>query len=139
MVNEGNQIHNFISCSGSDFLTSYGSGSGSTRQKVTVRFHNTGRLSVKGTPYRRSRLDRPESGIGGQTLIGIKTAEGKQNFKTCLHFFIIKFSQQYIANIIFAKVLKAISDPFANCRKEFDYHMKYSSIFMDFLDFACGS
>jgi hypothetical protein len=46
MLNEGNQIHNFISCSGSgtvinygsgsvsDFLTSYGSGS--TKQKVTV-------------------------------------------------------------------------------------------------------
>jgi hypothetical protein len=46
MLNEGNQIHNFIytsgsgtvincgSGSGSDFLTSYGSGS--TRQKVTV-------------------------------------------------------------------------------------------------------
>ena len=50
MFNEGNQIHNFISSSGSgtvtnyssgsgsDFLTSYGSGygSGSTSQKVTV-------------------------------------------------------------------------------------------------------
>jgi hypothetical protein len=38
MLNEGNQIYNFISSygSGSDFLTSYGSGSGSTRQKVTV-------------------------------------------------------------------------------------------------------
>jgi hypothetical protein len=48
MLNEGNQIHNFISCSGSgtvinygsgsDFLTSYGSGSssGSTSQKCTV-------------------------------------------------------------------------------------------------------
>jgi hypothetical protein len=46
MFNEGNQIHNFMSCSGSgtvinygsgsgsDFLTSYGSGS--TSQKVTV-------------------------------------------------------------------------------------------------------
>jgi hypothetical protein len=42
MLNEGNQINNFISssgsginyCSGSDFLTSYGSGS--TSQKVTV-------------------------------------------------------------------------------------------------------
>jgi hypothetical protein len=46
MLNEVNQIHNFISssgsgtvincdyCSGSDFLTSYGSGSAS--QKVTV-------------------------------------------------------------------------------------------------------
>ena len=46
MLNEGNQIRNFISSSGSgtiinygsgcDFLTSYGSSSGSTRQKVTV-------------------------------------------------------------------------------------------------------
>ncbi len=46
MLNEGNQIDNFISSSGSgtiinygsgsDFLTSYGSGSGSTGQKVTV-------------------------------------------------------------------------------------------------------
>ncbi len=36
MLNEGNQIHNFISGSGSgsDFLTSYGSGS--TKQKDTV-------------------------------------------------------------------------------------------------------
>jgi hypothetical protein len=48
MLNEGNQIHNFISSSGSGtvinygsssgshFLTSYGSSPGSTRQKVTV-------------------------------------------------------------------------------------------------------
>jgi hypothetical protein len=46
MFYEGNQIHNFMSSSGSgtvinygsgsDFLTSYGSGSGSTSQKVTV-------------------------------------------------------------------------------------------------------
>ena len=46
MLNEGNKIHNFMSSfgsgtvinygSGSDFLTSYGSGSGSTSQKVTV-------------------------------------------------------------------------------------------------------
>jgi hypothetical protein len=46
MLNEGSQIHDFISSSGSGtvinygsgsaFLTSYGSGSGSTRQKVTV-------------------------------------------------------------------------------------------------------
>ncbi len=44
MLNEGNQIHNVISSSGSgtvtgsgsDFLTSYGSGSGFTSQKVTV-------------------------------------------------------------------------------------------------------
>ncbi len=33
-LNEGNQIHNVISSS--DFLTSYGSDSGSTSQKVTV-------------------------------------------------------------------------------------------------------
>jgi hypothetical protein len=38
MSNEGNQILNFISSSGSvsDFLISYGSGSGSTSKKVTV-------------------------------------------------------------------------------------------------------
>ncbi len=48
MFNEGNQIHNFMSSSGSgtvinygsdsgsDFFTSYGSGSGSSSQKVTV-------------------------------------------------------------------------------------------------------
>jgi hypothetical protein len=46
MLNEGNRIHNFISSSGSgsvinygsgsDFLTNYGSGSGSTSQTVTV-------------------------------------------------------------------------------------------------------
>jgi hypothetical protein len=44
MLNEGNQIHNFISSSGSEtvinygsnFSTSYGSGSGSTGQKVLV-------------------------------------------------------------------------------------------------------
>ncbi len=44
MLNEGNQIHYFLSSSGSgtvinygsDFLTSYSSGSGSTSQKVTV-------------------------------------------------------------------------------------------------------
>jgi hypothetical protein len=34
MLNEGNQIHNLVSSSGSDFLTSFGSGS--TSQKVTV-------------------------------------------------------------------------------------------------------
>ena len=34
MLIEGKQIHNFISSSGSDFLTSYGSGS--ARQKVPV-------------------------------------------------------------------------------------------------------
>ncbi len=34
MFIEGNPMHNFMSSSGSDFLTSYGSGS--TCQKVTV-------------------------------------------------------------------------------------------------------
>jgi hypothetical protein len=34
MLNEGNQIHNFISNSGSGTVINYGSGS--TRQKVTV-------------------------------------------------------------------------------------------------------
>jgi hypothetical protein len=38
----------------------------------------------------------------------------------------------------FAMALKAISDPFASCRKEFDYRMQYSFIFADFLGFACG-
>jgi hypothetical protein len=44
MLNEGNQIHNFISSSGSGIIINYGSGSdfltsfgsGSTGQKVTV-------------------------------------------------------------------------------------------------------
>jgi hypothetical protein len=36
ILNEGNQTHNFISSSGSDFLTSYGSSSGSNCQKITV-------------------------------------------------------------------------------------------------------
>jgi hypothetical protein len=37
-INEGNQVHNFISSSGSgsDFLRSYGAGFGSASQKVTV-------------------------------------------------------------------------------------------------------
>jgi hypothetical protein len=45
MLNEGNQTHNFVLCVCDNFcetillrfrLTSYGSGSGSTQQKVTV-------------------------------------------------------------------------------------------------------
>ncbi len=36
--------------------------------------------------YRRTRLDRPKSGMVGQALMGIKTADGKQNFKTYLLF-----------------------------------------------------
>jgi hypothetical protein len=35
MFNEGNQIHNFMSSSGSGTVINYGSGSGSTSQKVT--------------------------------------------------------------------------------------------------------
>jgi hypothetical protein len=93
-------------------------------------------------------------------LIGIKTAEGKQNFKTCLHFLnckisspsgilttlsalhaIRRFRMQFALKGIglpFALDQKAISDPFASCRKEFDYRMQYSFIFADFLGFACG-
>jgi hypothetical protein len=70
MFNEGNQIHNFMSSSGSgtvinygsgsDFLTSYGSGSGSTSQKVTVpvpvpqhwkKLYFIFRCSGKGLPF----------------------------------------------------------------------------------------
>jgi hypothetical protein len=36
MFNEGNQIHNFMSSSGSGTVIIYGSRSGSTSQKVTV-------------------------------------------------------------------------------------------------------
>jgi hypothetical protein len=36
MFNEGNQIHNFVSSSGSGTVLNYGSVSGSTSQKVTV-------------------------------------------------------------------------------------------------------
>jgi hypothetical protein len=36
ILHEGNQIHNFISSSGSGTVINYGSGSGSTSQKVTV-------------------------------------------------------------------------------------------------------
>jgi hypothetical protein len=36
MLNEGNQVHNFISSSGSGTVINYGSGSGFTSQKVTV-------------------------------------------------------------------------------------------------------
>jgi hypothetical protein len=52
MFNEGNQIHNFMSSSGSgtvincgsgsDFLTSYGSGSSSTSQKVRYGSYGSG-------------------------------------------------------------------------------------------------
>jgi hypothetical protein len=96
-----------------------------------------------------------------QALMGIKTAEGEQNFITCLHssnfklsspsgilltlsalHAIPRFRMQFALKGIclpFAMAQKAISDPFARCRKEFDYRMQYSFIFADFLDFACGS
>ncbi len=64
----------------------------------------------------------------GQALMGIKTADGKQNFKTHLYFFfIIKFSQWYIVNIIGvackfripqAICFKVIWLPFAIAQKE---------------------
>jgi hypothetical protein len=86
--------------------------------------------------------------------MGIITAEGKHNFKTFLHFLkfklsspsgilptlsalhaILRFSMQFALKGIwlpFAMVLKAISDPFASYRKEFDYRMQYPFIFADF-------
>ncbi len=86
ILNEGNQIHNFISSSGSgtsinygsgsDFSTSYGSGSGSTSQKVTVprfrfMFHNAALLrgsdlggrGILGSSW-RSRNRRAGSSAG---------------------------------------------------------------------------
>jgi hypothetical protein len=76
MLNEGNQIHNFISSSGSgtvinygsgsDFLTSYGSGSTSQIKKLRFlrfrfRFHNAGSMG----PFRHSTVlaiyGRPEA------------------------------------------------------------------------------
>ncbi len=90
----------------------------------------------------------------GQALMGIKTADGKQSFKTYLHF--VNFKLRTPSGILlsvsalhaicgfrmqfapFAIAQKAISDPFASSRKVFDYRMQYSCIFADFLDFACG-
>jgi hypothetical protein len=48
--------------------------------------------------YRRTRLDRPESGMVEQALMDIITAEGKQNFKTCLHF--LKFKLRSPSGIL---------------------------------------
>ncbi len=76
------------------------------------------------------------------------------DFKTCVHFLNSKL-RQYIANIVvvdvirrflmlfalrciwlpFAVALKATSDPFASCKKLFDYRMQYSCIFADFVYF----
>jgi hypothetical protein len=39
----------------------------------------------------------------------------------------------------FVPALKGVKFLFAACRKGFNYHMQYSLIFVDFLDFACGS
>ncbi len=60
MLNEGNQIHNFISSSGSgsNFSTSYSSGSGSTGQKATVPVPQrcpTGKLMAEPACVRRAR------------------------------------------------------------------------------------
>jgi hypothetical protein len=50
-----------------------------------------------------------------------------------------KFRLQFDILLPFATALKAISDPLASCRKEFDFRTQCSFIFADFLDFACGS
>jgi hypothetical protein len=72
MLNEGNQIHNFISSSGSgtvinygsdsDFLTSNGSGSGSTSKKVTV--------PTVPVPVPQRCFSHPGSGSKGQKSTG---------------------------------------------------------------------
>jgi hypothetical protein len=64
MLNEGNQIHNFISSSGSgtvinydsgsDFLTSYGSGSGSSSTTLVLVFEE------KKTFKYRKRIKFPQ-------------------------------------------------------------------------------
>jgi hypothetical protein len=85
MLNEGNQIHNFISSSGSgtvinygsgsDFLTSYGSGSIS--QKVTV--------PTVPVPQRYSKIWILDPGVkkapnpGSATLLVTNTPDKKQS------------------------------------------------------------
>jgi hypothetical protein len=65
--------------------------------------------------------------MGGQALMGIKTADGKQNFKIYLHF--VNFKLRSPSGILPSlSVLHAIRG----------FRMQYSCIFADFLDFACG-
>jgi hypothetical protein len=83
-LNEGNQIHNFISSSGSgtvinygsgsDFLTKYGSGSGSTGQKLRFlrfrfRFHNTVYNSAKKAAQKST--DSQEQEVPNGMLINV--------------------------------------------------------------------
>jgi hypothetical protein len=93
--------------------------------------------------------------------MGIKTAEGKQNFKSCLHFLNFKLSSpsgilptlsalHAIRRFCLQFALKGISLPFAMALKASETLWqtagrnlttagKCSFIFADFLDFACGS
>ncbi len=89
----------------------------------------------------------------GQALISlmvIKTADGKQNFLTCLHLLnfklgspsrllptlsalhaIRRYHMQFAPKDIwlpFAIALKAISDPLKSCRKAFDYRMQHGTL-----------
>ncbi len=83
MLNEGNQKllwYHFITVpesygfgSGSDFLTSYGSGSGSTRQKITVPFFGSGSGSTTLFVSVMSLL-RVQDGDGGEQA-GVQPAE----------------------------------------------------------------
>jgi hypothetical protein len=68
----------------------------------------------KGT---RTRLDRPESGIVEQSFIGIKTAEGKQNFKTCLYFLNFKLISP-------SGILPTLSALHAICRFRMQFALK---------------
>ncbi len=90
MFNEGIQIHNFMSSSGSgsvinygsgsNFLTSYssGSGSGSKSQKVTVP-----------TVPVQVPVPVPQHCMVGYALMSMRIANGLMNFKCCLHFYIL--------------------------------------------------
>jgi hypothetical protein len=93
-----------------------------------------------------------------QALMDIKTAKGKQNFKSCPQFFNFKLSspsgilptlsalhairrfrlQFALKGILlpFAMALKAISDPLASCRKKFDYRMQMLFYFRGFFGFC---
>ncbi len=96
MFNEGNQIHNFMSSSGSgtlinygsgsDFLTSYGSGSGSTSQKLRFlrfRFHNTANHSRDSTSI-AERTSASAVPIAAQEKTGTSGDAGNsRGFQNC--------------------------------------------------------
>jgi hypothetical protein len=97
-----------------------------------------------------------------QALMGIKTAEGKQDFKSCLHFLNFKLSSpsgilptfsalhairrfrlQFALKGIFAYLLQWLyrqsETRWQTAGRNLTTACKCSFIFADFLDFACGS